>query len=59
MLCYRDRTFCGSDCVNDSCMYNFSPQEQQKAIKWWGGEDVPVAFSDMTRDCKFYKGPNE
>ena len=58
LFCYKDMTFCGSDCVNTRCLRNFSPEQQANAIKWWGDATAPVAFSNGFKDgCKEYKAP--
>ena len=50
MLCYRDRTFCGSPNCKNECGSKFTQQDQLNAVKWWGGEDAPVAFSEFCDD---------
>lgn len=64
MICFLDRTFCKSDCTNTECFRNFTPALQQRSIEWWKGfgEDLqdqgpPVAWSDFTSMCDFYKAP--
>lgn len=54
MLCYKDKTFCGSDCVSDDCHRNFGDKEKQGA-KLWMGDDAPVAFTDFSKHCPEYK----
>lgn len=60
ILCYRDMTFCSSNCVNTQCPRHFGPQEQEAADKWWGVPGAPVAFSDFTTDkgCPIYVAPS-
>lgn len=54
MLCYRDRTWCSQTCNNKKCDRNFTDEERDKAIKWWGSVFAPVAFSDFkTDDCGY------
>lgn len=58
MICYKDKTFCSSDCTNSSCFRFFSEEERQGAIKWSEGL-VPegehlVAFSDFSDVCPWY-----
>jgi hypothetical protein len=61
MLCFRDMTFCHSNCVNAKCDRHFSEAEKEKARSWWkriGGkpEDGPrVAFRDFSGECERYK----
>ena len=54
-MCYKDRTFCESDCTNSGCFRYFGPKERAAAIKWWGSEDLPLAVSDFSSDCEGYK----
>ena len=58
MICYRDMTFCDSDCTNRACRRHFGPDDGAAAIRWWGGEDAPVAWADFTGDCPDYVPPN-
>lgn len=45
MICYRDMTFCVSpDCTNE-CGRKLTPEIQEAAKKWWGGDDAPIAMS--------------
>lgn len=55
MLCFKDMTFCASDCRNTACVRNWTPLKQQGARKWWGSDDAPVAFSDFSKTCEDYK----
>jgi hypothetical protein len=60
MLCFRDMTFCASNCVNSECRRHFGPDDMIAAAKWWESfnspdEDPPVAFSDFSDGCKDYK----
>ena len=50
MLCYRDRTFCSSDCTNTSCWRYLSPTDEIRAKEL----DLPVAYSDFSGDCPGY-----
>ena len=60
MICFRDMTFCGSDCVNATCHRHFGLQ-QQAAAKLWakrsGIKEAPVAFSDFSEGCNDYLKP--
>jgi hypothetical protein len=55
MICYKDKTFCKSDCVNSTCYRFLSDAERLEAIKWWGSEDAPIAYSDFSKNCPDYK----
>lgn len=59
MICYKDMTFCSSDCINTICHRNFTEEEAIKSVKWWGSPDAPVAFSDFSKDCEYYKPEEE
>ena len=54
MICYRDMTFCEAKCGNLSCNSNFTDKVREEARKWWGGDDVPVAFADLSIGCRDY-----
>lgn len=56
MICYKDMTFCDSDCTNTLCVRLFTKKTREAADKWWGGPNAPVAFSDFSKGCKWYKG---
>ena len=57
-LCYKDMTFCYSDCTNTACSRHFGPEVEKKAIEWWGSEDAPIAFSDFSDTCPDYQPSN-
>ena len=57
MMCYRDMTFCSSDCKNTECFRNFTPTVKEQAIEWWGSEDVPIAYADFSDGCDEYTPP--
>jgi hypothetical protein len=61
MLCYLDKTFCGSDCTNNSCSSHFGDDTQAAAKEWarrCGFDDgAPVCFSDLSKDCAGYRKP--
>ena len=55
MLCYRDMSFCSAypdRCKNDKCPRAFTNEERERARRWWGNDNVPVAFSDFSEDCR-------
>lgn len=58
LFCYKDMTFCNSDCSNTRCHRNFSPEQRANAIKWWGDDTFPIAWSaDYRVDCPDYELP--
>lgn len=61
MICFRDMTFCSSDCVNDKCYRHFGTDDQEAANEWW--EDMrgkaPIAFSDFSNICTLYEAPKQ
>lgn len=59
MFCYKDMTFCGSDCIQHNCMRYFGAKQHAEATKWWGREDYPVAKADFSLNCDMYKAPEE
>lgn len=59
MLCFLDRSFCSSDCVNRECHRNLTPELQARADKWWGKPGAPIAFMDYRTGCKEYQQPKE
>lgn len=62
MLCFRDMTFCGSDCTNTQCGRHYGPKTKAEAERWWRRDFTdaskengpPVAFSDFSGDCEDY-----
>ena len=57
MICYRDKTFCGSDCVNRWCTRNFTPEDAKRAREWWGEDGAPVAYANFNDGCADYIAP--
>lgn len=58
MICFRDMTFCGSDCTNSACRRHFGPDEKAAADRWWGLDgEAPVALSDFSETCPDYMPP--
>lgn len=55
-LCYKDKTFCYSDCVNVKCYRYFSKEDQDGARQWWSHDpdNAPIAMSDFSDTCKAY-----
>lgn len=61
MMCYKDMVFCAhsKDCSNNKCHRNFTQEEREKAIKWWGSENFPIAYSDLRDNgCGFLPKEN-
>lgn len=60
MICFRDMTFCASDCTNTLCRRNFGPDDAFEARQWWGSDDYPVAWSAAFKvDCPDYLAPED
>jgi hypothetical protein len=57
MLCFRDKTFCSSDCERVMCHRHFGPADQAAADRWWNGPGAPVAFADFSGRCSDYLPP--
>ena len=57
MICFRDMTFCSSDCINTACRHHLGDDDRKAAEDWWGGEDVPIAWSDLSDGCRYYTPP--
>jgi hypothetical protein len=55
MICFRDMTFCASDCANDKCRRHFGEDDKEAAEKWM--LDPPIAWSDFSKDCEEYQKP--
>lgn len=54
MLCYLDMTFCaafGEKCSNSDCRRAITPEVRDSARRWWGGDDAPLAVSDLSHSC--------
>jgi hypothetical protein len=45
-MCYKDRTFCGSQVDNHTCGREFTEEDRKGAEAWWGGKDYPLAISN-------------
>ena len=56
-LCYKDMTFCWSDCTNTTCLRHFGDAEREGSRKWWDHDpdNAPVAMSDYSEVCEAYK----
>jgi len=55
-LCYKDKTFCLSDCINTECFRHFGEAEREGSRKWWSHDpdNTPVAMSDFSWACDGY-----
>ena len=51
MLCYKDKTFCMSDCTNSECSRFVYPELQKEAENFGLG----LALSDFSGRCDGYK----
>lgn len=58
-MCFRDMTFCSSDCTRVACMRHFGPAEDAAARRWWSHDpdNAPIAFSDFSATCSDYRAP--
>lgn len=56
MICYKDRTFCNSDCKNTTCFRYFGKEAREGSRKWWSHDpdNAPVAMADFSPDCEGY-----
>lgn len=56
MICYKDMTFCKSDCLNTKCFRYFGSKQAKGAREWWSHDpdNAPVAFSDFSSRCEGY-----
>lgn len=61
MICYKDRTFCNSDCINKECWRYFGEEQREGAKRWWEGcsGEPPVAFSNFSKSCDSYMKGND
>lgn len=57
MMCFKDRTFCSSDCIRKDCFRYFGEEQRKGARAWWSHDpdNAPVAFSDFSKRCEDYK----
>lgn len=53
MQVYRDRGFCGSDCVNRSCDRNITPEIRADAVR----VGRPFDLYDFKTGCEDYTPP--
>lgn len=50
MIGYRDRTWCCSKVEKHTCGREFTEADRQGAIRWWGGEDFPIAMGEFCNE---------
>ena len=54
MIHYKDMKFCQeTTCANfgAKCHRFYTDEVHQRAVKWWGSEDVPVSFYAGKPEC--------
>jgi hypothetical protein len=61
MMCFRDTTFCASNCSNTSCTRHFG-EDDKAAAKAWAErlgltDGAPIAFADFSPGCNDYIAP--
>ena len=44
MIGYKDRAWCRSPNCKGKCGRQFTQADHEAAVRWWGGEDYPLAF---------------
>lgn len=56
MTCYKDITFCKSDCAHYVCFRFYGPEQHQAAISWCDGDsNASVAMADFSEECEDYQ----
>jgi len=55
MMCFKDMTFCHSNCIRSDCKRHWTQDKADEAEKWWGSPNPPVAFSDFSPTCGDYR----
>lgn len=50
MICYKDQTFCMSDCTNDMCFRFVTEEIREKSIAL----GLPMAYADFSKKCEGY-----
>lgn len=51
MICYRDRTYCASDCTDAACERNVTPATEAEASR----AGLPIARADLAARCGGYR----
>jgi hypothetical protein len=61
MMCFRDMSFCSSNCTNVGCHRHYGPDEKEAARRWWRDMpgEAPVAFMDFSPNCRDYIPPRD
>jgi hypothetical protein len=59
-LCYKDRTFCASDCTVSDCYRYFGPAQREGARAWWSHDpdNAPISWTDFSGRCSDYTPPD-
>ena len=47
MLCYMDRTFCGSETHKPDCTRKMTPEEEERSLKFCEETGIGVAYSNF------------
>ncbi len=60
MICFRDKSFCGSDCTKSDCPRHFGDDDWQLAKAWWARFDAPdreppIHYMDFAKTCPDYR----
>lgn len=55
MLCYKDMTFCSSDCAKSDCYRYFGEEQRIAAREWWGNDNAPVLMANFSQKCADYR----
>lgn len=51
MLCYKDQTYCLSDCTNNLCHRFVTQKIREQAIAF----GLTMAYADFSKNCEDYK----
>lgn len=59
MMCFRDKTFCGSDCTRKTCWRHFGAADRVAARAWWSHDpdNAPIAFAPLHEMRPDYQPP--
>ena len=55
MLCFKDMSFCQSDCINQTCVRYLSDEVKARANE----VGLPIATADFSGECKDYQKETE
>jgi len=50
MICYRDQSYCASDCINSQCFRYLSDEVKARANE----VRLPIATADFSEECQDY-----